>query len=66
MCAKQAIKLRGKIPKSLPQTIAMVNDFVWKPGISTLVLLPLTGMTVANRHKNICMLLTNDVILISM
>ena len=38
MCAKQAIKLRGKIPKLLPQTIVSVNDFVWKPGISTIAL----------------------------
>ena len=43
MCAKQAIKLRGKIQKSLPQTIVLVNDFVWKPGILTLVLVPLKG-----------------------
>ena len=27
MCAKQAIKLRGKIEKSLPQIIVMVNDY---------------------------------------
>ena len=27
MFAKQAIKLRGKIKKSLPQTMVMVNDF---------------------------------------
>ena len=39
-CVKQAIKLRGKILESLPQTIIMVNDFVWKSGISTIVLLP--------------------------
>ena len=34
MCAKQAIKLRGKIPNHYH------NDFVCKPGISTLVLMP--------------------------
>ena len=65
MCAKQAIKLRGKIQKSLPQTIVMVNDFVWKPGILTLALVPLIGMTVAICHKNICILLANDVMLSS-
>ena len=63
MCAKQAIKLGGKIQKSLPQTIVMVNDFVWKPGILTLALVPLIGMTVAICHKNICILLANDVML---
>ena len=65
MCAKQAIKLRGKIQKSLPQTIVMVNDFVWKPGILMLALVPLIGMTVAICHKNICILLANDVMLSS-
>ena len=59
-CAKQAIKLRGKIQKSLPQTIVMVNDFVWKPGILTLVLVPLIGMTIAICHKNICILFINS------
>ena len=62
MCA---IKLRGKIPKSLPQTIVMVNDFVWKPGILTLVLVVLIGLTVAICHKNICILLKNNAMLTS-
>ena len=65
MIAKQAIKLRGKIQKSLPQTIVMVNNFVWKPVILTLVLVPLIGMTVAICHKNIRILLANDVTLSS-
>ena len=65
MCAKQAIKLRGKIPKSLPRTIVMVSDFVWKPGILKLVLVPLIGMTVTICHKNICILLKNNVMLTS-
>ena len=65
MCAKQAIKLRWKIQNSLPQTIVMVNDFVWKPGILTLALVPLIGMTVAICNKNICILLANDVMLSS-
>ena len=53
----------AKIQKSLPQTIVMVYDFVWKPGILTLVLVPLIGMMVAICHKNICILLANDVML---
>ena len=66
MCTKQAIKLRGKIQKSLPQKIVMVNDFVWKPGILTLALVPLIRMTIAICHKNICIMLANDVMWSSM
>ena len=62
---KTSKNMRGKIPKSLPQTIVGVNNFVWKPGISTIVLVPLIGMTVAICHKNICVLLANDVMLTS-
>ena len=42
-----------------------VNNFVWKPGILTLVLVPLIGMMVAICHKNIGILSADDVMLSS-
>ena len=65
---RTSVNMPGFQTKSLtilPQTIVMVNDFVWKPGILTLVLVPLIHMTVAICHKNICILLANDVMLLS-
>ena len=59
---KQAITLRGKILESLPLTIVMVNGFVWKPGISMQALVPSIGMTEVIYHKNIYILLVDDVI----
>ena len=37
----------------------------WKPGILMLVLAPLIAMMVAICHKNICILLANDIMLLS-
>ena len=62
---KTSHKISWEDSKTLPQTIVMVNDFVWKPGILTLAPVPLIGMTVAICHKNSCILLANDVMLSS-
>ena len=57
----QAITLRGMIIESLPLTIVMINGFVWKPGILIRSLVP--GMTEFIYHKNIYILLVDDVTL---
>ena len=61
MCVEQAITLRGMILESLPLTIVMVNGFLWKPGISMRALVPLIGMTEIIYHKNIYILLVDEV-----
>ena len=47
--------------ESLPLTIIMGNGFVWKPGISMCALVFQIGITEVIYHKNICILLVDDV-----
>ena len=60
---KQAITLRGKILESLPLTMVMVKGFVWKSGVSMRALVPSIGMTEVIYHKNIYILLVDEVTL---
>ena len=60
---KQTITLPGKILESLPLTIVMVNGFVWKPNTSMRALVPSIEMTEVIYHKNIYILLVDEVTL---
>ena len=49
--------------KSVPLTIVIIKGFVCKPGISTRTFVPQIGTTAAICHKNIYILLADDVML---